>query len=138
MIWLTWRQFRPQAITSLTVLAAFAVLLGATGPPLVVWHFLRRPQEAALVRCRVTSHGLSLRLERGGGVSAGLLHFPAGKAAGSFRWPRSVRHAVAAPSAGHHEMTCIGCPADSAAAGWPAVSGRAGESLPSPDASPVQ
>ena len=24
-----------------------------------------------------TSHGLSLRLERGGGVSAGLLHFPA-------------------------------------------------------------
>jgi hypothetical protein len=36
-----------------------------------------------LVRCRVTSHGLSLRLERGGGVSAGLLHFPAGNAA---RW----------------------------------------------------
>jgi hypothetical protein len=34
MIWLTWRQFRPQAITSLTVLAAFAVLLGATGPHL--------------------------------------------------------------------------------------------------------
>jgi hypothetical protein len=39
-------------------------------------------QDAALVRCRVTSHGLSLRLERGGGVSAGLLHFPAGNAAG--------------------------------------------------------
>jgi hypothetical protein len=35
-------------------------------------------QDAALVRCRVTSHGLSLRLERGGGVSVGLLHFPAG------------------------------------------------------------
>src|SRR5690348_6859544 len=40
------------------------------------------PQDAALVRCRVTSHGLSLRLDRGGGVSAGLLHFPAGYAAG--------------------------------------------------------
>jgi hypothetical protein len=34
MIWLTWRQFRPQAITSLAALAAFAVLLGATGPHL--------------------------------------------------------------------------------------------------------
>src|SRR5229473_5708522 len=44
------------------------------------------PEDAALVRCRVTSHGLSLRLERGGGVSAGLLqgllHFPAGNAVG--------------------------------------------------------
>ena len=37
------------------------------------------PQDAALVRCRVTSHGLSLRLERGSGVSAGLLHFAAGE-----------------------------------------------------------
>src|SRR5580704_18307228 len=44
-------------------------------------------QDAALVRCRVTSHGLSLRLERGGGVSAGLLHFPAGSAVG---WPAQV------------------------------------------------
>jgi len=34
MIWLTWRQFRPQAITSLAALAAFAILLGATGPHL--------------------------------------------------------------------------------------------------------
>ena len=34
MIWLTWRQFRPQAVTSLAALAAFAVLLGATGPHL--------------------------------------------------------------------------------------------------------
>src|SRR6266852_5688309 len=38
------------------------------------------PEGGALVRCRVTSHGLSLRPERGGGVSAGLLHFPAGNA----------------------------------------------------------
>jgi hypothetical protein len=34
MIWLTWRQFRPQAVTSLAALAAFAILLGATGPHL--------------------------------------------------------------------------------------------------------
>ena len=34
MIWLTWRQFRPQAIVSLAVLATFAILLGATGPHL--------------------------------------------------------------------------------------------------------
>src|ERR1700730_3026782 len=38
------------------------------------------PQDAALARCRVTSHGLSLRLEPSGGVSAALLHFPAGNA----------------------------------------------------------
>jgi len=41
----------------------------------------RRPQDAALVRCRVTSHDLSLHLEPSRGVSAGLLHFPAGNAA---------------------------------------------------------
>jgi hypothetical protein len=34
MIWLTWRQFRAQAITAATALAAFAVLLAATGPQL--------------------------------------------------------------------------------------------------------
>jgi hypothetical protein len=34
MIWLTWRQFRPQAVTSLAALAAFAIVLGATGPHL--------------------------------------------------------------------------------------------------------
>lgn len=34
MIWLTWRQFRPQAVTALAALAAFAILLGATGPHL--------------------------------------------------------------------------------------------------------
>jgi hypothetical protein len=43
--------------------------------------FSDTPGRAALVRCRVTSRGLSLRLERGRGVSAGLLHFPAGNAA---------------------------------------------------------
>ena len=32
MIWLTWRQFRAQAVTALAALAAFAILLGVTGP----------------------------------------------------------------------------------------------------------
>jgi hypothetical protein len=34
MIWLTWRQFRIQAITAVAALAAFAILLAATGPHL--------------------------------------------------------------------------------------------------------
>jgi hypothetical protein len=34
MTWLTWRQFRSQAITALVTIAAFAILLGATGPHL--------------------------------------------------------------------------------------------------------
>jgi hypothetical protein len=34
MIWLTWRQFRVQAITGAAALAAFAILLAATGPGL--------------------------------------------------------------------------------------------------------
>ncbi len=34
MTWLTWRQFRPQAVTALAALAAFAILLAATGPHL--------------------------------------------------------------------------------------------------------
>src|SRR5580704_18597816 len=51
------------------------------------------PQDAALVRCRVTSRGLSLRLERGGGVSAGLLHFPGGNAA---RWRHQAQRIIEA------------------------------------------
>jgi hypothetical protein len=34
MTWLTWRQFRPQAVASLAALAAFAIVLGATEPHL--------------------------------------------------------------------------------------------------------
>jgi hypothetical protein len=34
MIWLAWRQFRAQAITAAAALAAFAILLVATGPGL--------------------------------------------------------------------------------------------------------
>ena len=32
MIWLTWRQFRAQAITAAAALAAFAILLAVTEP----------------------------------------------------------------------------------------------------------
>jgi ABC-2 family transporter protein len=34
MIWLTWRQFRPQAVVALATMAAYAILLAATGPHL--------------------------------------------------------------------------------------------------------
>ena len=34
MTWLTWRQFRAQAVTAAAALAAFAILLAATGPRL--------------------------------------------------------------------------------------------------------
>jgi hypothetical protein len=34
MIWLTWRQFRIQVLTAVAALAAFAILLGVTGPHL--------------------------------------------------------------------------------------------------------
>jgi hypothetical protein len=70
------------------------------------------PQDAAPVRCRVTSHGLSLRLERGGGVSAGLLHFPAGNAA---RWRHQAHRIIEA---------CPGA-SSAAAARWPAPGARA-------------
>src|SRR5690349_22358888 len=61
-------------------------------------HVLRRPRDAALARCRVTTHGLSLLLEPSGGVSAGLLHFPLGtrsaggmKRTGPLRWLQALR-----------------------------------------------
>jgi hypothetical protein len=34
MIWLTWRQFRVQALTAAAALVAFAIVLAATGPHL--------------------------------------------------------------------------------------------------------
>lgn len=34
MMWLTWRQFRPQAVTAVAALAVFAIALAATGPHL--------------------------------------------------------------------------------------------------------
>ena len=34
MIWLTWRQFRAQAVVAAAALGAFAVILGVSGPNL--------------------------------------------------------------------------------------------------------
>ena len=34
MIWLTWRQFRAQAITAIAGVAVFAIVYGVTGPRL--------------------------------------------------------------------------------------------------------
>jgi ABC-2 family transporter protein len=47
MIWLTWRQFRVQALTAAAALAAFAVLLAATGPQLA-----SRYSTSKIIGCR--------------------------------------------------------------------------------------
>jgi hypothetical protein len=52
----------------------------------------------ALVRCRVASHDLSLRLEPRCGVSVGLLHFQGGNAAG---WRHRIVEAGPGASSGH-------------------------------------
>ena len=46
MIWLTWRQFRGQAVAAAAVLAAIAITLGATGPGIVT-----RFDQAGLSTC---------------------------------------------------------------------------------------
>ena len=46
MIWLTWRQFRVQALTAAAALAAFAILLAATGP-----HLASRYAASAITGC---------------------------------------------------------------------------------------
>jgi hypothetical protein len=46
MIWLTWRQFRAQALTAAAALAAFAILLAATGP-----HLASRYAASAITGC---------------------------------------------------------------------------------------
>ena len=46
MIWLTWRQFRVQALTAAAALAAFAILLAATGP-----HLARLYAASAITGC---------------------------------------------------------------------------------------
>jgi hypothetical protein len=48
MIWLTWRQFRVQALTAAAALAAFAILLAATGPQLA-----SRYAASAITGCHV-------------------------------------------------------------------------------------
>jgi hypothetical protein len=47
MIWLTWRQFRIQALTAATALAAFAILLAATGP-----HLASLYTKSKIIGCR--------------------------------------------------------------------------------------
>jgi hypothetical protein len=46
MIWLTWRQFRVQALTAGAALAAFAILLAVTGP-----HLVSRYAASAITGC---------------------------------------------------------------------------------------
>jgi ABC-type transport system involved in multi-copper enzyme maturation permease subunit len=50
MMWLTWRQFRPQAIAGITILAVFAIILGVTGP-----HLAHLYDTSGLPGCR--AHG---------------------------------------------------------------------------------
>jgi len=54
MIWLTWRQFRWQAITSAAVLAVLAIVLGVTGPGLVT-----RYDQIGLPSCQSTCTALA-------------------------------------------------------------------------------
>jgi len=49
MTWLTWRQFRAQAITAVVALAAFAILLGVTGP-----HLASMYASSGVPGCRAT------------------------------------------------------------------------------------
>ena len=55
MIWLTWRQFRVQALTAAAALAAFAILLAATGP-----HLASLYTTSKIIGC----HGVRLRTRR--------------------------------------------------------------------------
>jgi hypothetical protein len=54
MIWLTWRQFRPQAITGAVILAAVAIVLAVTGPGLVT-----RYDQIGLPSCHSTCFALA-------------------------------------------------------------------------------
>ena len=47
MIWLTWRQFRTQAVVAVVALAAFAIVLAVTGPRLA-----RRYEGSGIATCR--------------------------------------------------------------------------------------
>lgn len=50
MIWLTWRQFRPQAIAGAVALVAAAIALAATGP-----HLASMFDSSGLATCRATA-----------------------------------------------------------------------------------
>ena len=64
MIRLTWLQFRTQAVTAAAALAAFAVLLAATGPHLASLYAARRARQLPRRSCRAwpdTSTGSLVR-----------------------------------------------------------------------------
>jgi ABC-type transport system involved in multi-copper enzyme maturation permease subunit len=54
MIWLTWRQFRSQAIAAAALLAVLAIALAVTGPDLVA-----RFDQAGLATCHATCNSLA-------------------------------------------------------------------------------
>ena len=77
MTWLTWRQFRAQAVVAAAALAAFAVVLGVTGPNLA-----RMYTASGLAGCRANCTSLAstfLGQMRSDGVYP-LLYFAGGAA----------------------------------------------------------
>lgn len=76
MTWLTWRQFRPQAFVALAAMAAYAVLLAATGPHLAAL-FAARGLDGCRSGCTHAATLFALSLNRNGytvlfGFAAGL------------------------------------------------------------------
>jgi hypothetical protein len=65
MTWLTWRQFRPQAITTLAAMAAYAVLLAATGPRLAAL-FAARGLDGCHSGCTDLAGRFAMSLNRDG------------------------------------------------------------------------
>ena len=54
MMWLTWRQFRAQAIAAAAALAALAVIFGVTGP-----HLAHLYDVSGLATCRTNCSALA-------------------------------------------------------------------------------
>jgi hypothetical protein len=65
MMWLTWRQYRPQAITALAAMAAYAVLLAATGPHLAAL-FAARGLDGCHSGCTDLAGRFAMSLNRNG------------------------------------------------------------------------
>ncbi len=67
MIWLTWRQFRAQAVAAITAVAALAILLAATGP-----HLASLYAASGIPRCHSSSCGQLADAFLTGPVSSGV------------------------------------------------------------------
>jgi hypothetical protein len=65
MTWLTWRQFRPQAITTLAVMVAYALLLAVTGPHLAAL-FAARGLDSCRSDCTDLAARFTMTLNRNG------------------------------------------------------------------------